>query len=61
MGWTLASDIGDETAKKNKAISLPHKLATYMKQYEHNCHYSYPNIWHTDKFFKVGLKHIFLA
>ena len=33
MGWTLASDIGVETAKNNNTISLPHKLATYMKQY----------------------------
>jgi hypothetical protein len=35
MGWTLASDIGVETAKKKPPISLPHKVPTYMKQYEH--------------------------
>jgi hypothetical protein len=54
MGWTLASDIGVETAKKKTPISLPHKVAAYMKWYEHigNYHYSCTNIWHTDNFSK---------
>jgi len=39
MGWTLASDIGDETAKNNNAISLRdtytsqlHTQASYIQE-----------------------------